>query len=296
MAEVSRSRDTHWVAIAWVLTLGLVAWIGFSIFAGWSTSHSNDKKPTITLNVDVKSTDIKDINTAGNVVFKRIQPHDFKVDVKNWGAAIVPVLNKAVQDVTKDQIEGIEKRVGDTWSAVQGIGLISAVVGVLITVVILYFSFQNSSEINKVKENFDSAEDKLFVRTQEKTLERIEKDLPRMLNKELGSAIATKFEAREPQGGTYIQKMLSNELGSAIAKKFEEPELGGGTYIHNLFIKQIYESKEFRDAVCRAMRHCGGDLGGGGDRDDGEIKLTGQTENITQAEILTGGSEKKGKN
>jgi hypothetical protein len=59
------------------------------------------------------------------------------------------MVTKAFEKTLNDQSEKYGKRVDDTWSAVQGIGLISAIIGVLITVLVLYFSISNSETLEK---------------------------------------------------------------------------------------------------------------------------------------------------
>lgn len=70
----------------------------------------------------------------------------------------------------------VEDRISDIWASIQAIGLISGIIGVLITVLVLYFSLSNSAQISNAIADFEKQKAEIKNETRE-SLNRIKKEI-----------------------------------------------------------------------------------------------------------------------
>lgn len=74
------------------------------------------------------------------------------------------------------QTDNVDARISDIWASIQGIGLISGIIGVLITVLVLYFSLSNSAQISNAIADFEKQKTEIRNETRE-SLNRIKKEI-----------------------------------------------------------------------------------------------------------------------
>jgi gas vesicle protein len=149
-----QNNERAWLRLAYSLIGVLFVWVLASIVALYSqrTSIAPDNlKPTIEIKFSPIISQSK--NRVSGDVSVIYDERSIKEQVALWQPHINEALTKAYDSAMKDKTEAMQNRITDTWSAVQGIGLISAIIGVLITVLVLYFSFSNSNEISELAEN-----------------------------------------------------------------------------------------------------------------------------------------------
>ncbi len=160
-SQTQNSKNAKlWVYLATALTAGLLLWFLAStwvlLFKGPLTSAAVFPPPKVEI---IFSPIIQKMQNGpqGDVAFV-YDTASMERQIQLWQPRINQAFGDAYENAMKDKTEAMQTRIGDTWSAVQGIGLISAVIGVLITVLVLYFSFANSDAINSAKgEMFDAA-------------------------------------------------------------------------------------------------------------------------------------------
>ena len=142
-----------WVGLAITLTVGLLCWFGASIWVlllkspAISAAAASPPKVEIIFSPIIQT--MKN-GPQGDVAFV-YDTASMERQIQLWQPRINQAFGDAYESAMKDKTEAMQTRISDTWSAVQGIGLISAVIGVLITVVVLYFSFANADQINSAK-------------------------------------------------------------------------------------------------------------------------------------------------
>lgn len=125
-----------WVWMAGALTATIVAWTIGMLLSFWFNQNDNQS-----------------INITGTVQVYGVSDAD--------GSLLSESIKSAVTESLRIDLAEVDDRLGETWSAIQGIGLISAVIGVLITVLVLYFSFQNSASISRAEEKLNDAKNEL---------------------------------------------------------------------------------------------------------------------------------------
>ncbi len=83
------------------------------------------------------------------------QIHILPADLGSDGNLDPAKIQKYIHEIIARDLQATDARIGDIWSSIQAIGLITSIIGVLITVLVLYFSFANSSQINNAIQDID---------------------------------------------------------------------------------------------------------------------------------------------
>lgn len=152
--------DHGWIIFLMVLiTIFTCAWVGTSIFTQIKAAKEAPTKESVLLPAWF------DISFKPTLYHSKYEPHgnlqtyanreEIDQEVQRFGKQLEAGVKKAVDESLAGTLEPYEKRLDDTWSAVQGIGLISAITGLLITILVLYFSFQNSDQIQTASDDFE---------------------------------------------------------------------------------------------------------------------------------------------
>jgi len=145
----------HWVWMAWGLC-GLIAFWVIAIAASLAFNQSRgidltESATPINISVNIRPVLIREIDSSGT---EKTSPYFVNItdqDREAWRAGMEPAIKQIVLTAAQAELQSFDDRINEVWAAIQGIGLISAVIGVLITVLVIYFSFHNSASISSAK-------------------------------------------------------------------------------------------------------------------------------------------------
>lgn len=210
-----------WLFLVGSLIILLAGWIISVIFN--NSSHSNK---AIDSDKKIKQVTVE-INFNPTLYHGRYEPHGnlqtfvdkekLAAEVKNLEGPIKTMIENAFEDAFKAKAEALGSRVDDTWSAVQGIGLISAIIGVLITVLVLYFSFSNADTIDRFAKNAERDIAELRKHTKDDATKQVSEAItiqqPAMADEVLSNVTQLIFKPE------YIQKILDEKSKSRNTNK-----------------------------------------------------------------------------
>jgi|GEM_PF-4142427 hypothetical protein len=134
-------------------------------------------------------------------------------------AAPTPVIapNGELKEWIETQINHSNIRIDDIWASIQAIGLISGIIGVLITVLVLYFSFSNSTQISNAIDEFEKQKSRLESETRE-NLSRIKKEI-----RESSVDFRVEIERRIAEGDKH-RREIELKINQTIEQRISEQD------------------------------------------------------------------------